>query len=149
MQHLTAKKLLPRPAAPWHHSFCSSCWCNQSAWREAELTEVLALRSTEHFKAKGWNPGHAEVSGNSATDFNEPRISPGEFPSVAFLPVRFCCGQQGQHGGKGCGAELKGNTGEVHPGWENCTKLQRFWQQKQGKGEKKRRSTKINQQACS
>lgn len=101
--------------APWHHSFCSSCWCNQSAWRKAELTEVLALRSTEHFKAKGWNPGHAEVSGNFATKFNEPRISPGKSLSVTFLPAA----SSDSAGGRGWEAELKGSTREAHPDWEN------------------------------
>lgn len=130
--------------APWHHSFCSSCWCNQSAWRKAELTEVLALRSTEHFKAKGWNPGHAEVSGNSATKFNEPRISPRESPlSVTFLPAA----SRDRAGGRGWGAELKGSTREAHPDWENRReqqKMQRFWQKKVRERRKQKHTKKTN-----
>ena len=117
MEHLTAKKLPPRPVALWHHSFCSNFWCNQTAWSKAELTEVLALRSTEHFKAKGWNPGHAEVNGNFATNFNETRISPREFSKCHFsastLIIRIvCCGEQRQckrrEGGKRLGNRAKG-----------------------------------------
>lgn len=137
MQHLTAKKLLPRPVALWHHSFCSNFWCNQTARSKAELTEVLALRSTEHFKAKGWNPGHAEVNGNFATNFNETKISPGEFSkrhfSASTLIIRIvCCGEQrqckwreGGRVGKDCGTELKGSILEVHPGWENKREQQK------------------------
>lgn len=134
MQHLTAKKLLPRPVALWHHSFCSNFWCNQTARSKAELTEVLALRSTEHFKAKGWKSGHIEVSGNFATNFNESRISPGEFSKCHFSASTFItrieCAvlswdntKQGERESD-CGTELKGRIWEVHPGWENEKRAQ-------------------------
>lgn len=156
MQHLTAKKLLPRPVALWHHSFCSNFWFNQTAWSKAELTEVLALRSTEHFKAKGWNPGHAEVNRNFATNFSETRISPREFSkrhfSVSTLIISIvCCHEQkqckwreGARGVKDCGTKLKGSIWEVHPGWENKReqhKIAKILTTNARKGRGKHRST--------
>lgn len=74
MQHLTAKKLLPRPVAPWHHSFCSSCWCNQSAWRKAELTEALNTS-----KLKGETLATLKSVGILPPSSMSPGFHPGSF----------------------------------------------------------------------